>query len=327
MPEPRQPIIGTSRQLSILTPHRLPSLVIDAGENATRRFLEFFAATIRNCNTREAYARAAFRFFDWCEQRGVTLGQIEPLLVAMYIEEFCTQAPHPTVKQHLAELRMLFDWFVTGHIMATNPAAAVKGPKYVVRKGKTPVLLPEEAAALLNSIPTDRIAGLRDRALIGLMVFSFARIGAALAMDVEDYLPKGRRMWFRLREKGGKHHEVPAHHRAEELLDAYLQAARIDGLPATPLFRSLDRQRNLTDRRLHRTEALLMIKRRARNAGLPASICNHTFRATGITSYLANGGTLENAQQIAAHESPRTTSLYDRTGDDISLDEIERIVI
>ena len=89
----------------------------------------------------------------------------------------------------------------------------------------------------------------------------------------------------------------------------------------------MDRRRHLTDRRLHRIDVLAMVKRRARRAGLSPNTCCHSFRATGITAYLMNGGTLEHAQQIAAHESPRTTKLYDRTSDDISLDEIERILI
>jgi len=139
--------------------------------------------------------------------------------------------------------------------------------------------------------------------------------------------------------KGGKRHEVSAHHNAEAYLDAYLAAARIADDRNGPLFRSLDRERHLTARQLHRLEVLAtpaptcdvcrcrVIKRRARQAGLPHTTCCHTFRATGITTYLQNGGTIEHAQQIAAHESPRTTKLYDRTSDAISLDEIERILI
>jgi len=302
-------------------------IVTAAGESATRRFLEFFTVTIRNRNTRLSYARAVWRFFDWCEDRGVALHEIEPMLVSLYVEELWTAVSAPTVKQHLAAIRMLFDWLVTGQIATHNPAAAVRGPKHVVKRGKTPVLSPAEARQLLDSIPVDTIGGLRDRALIALMVYSFARIGAIVAMNVEDYTPRGRRMWFRLHEKGGKYHEVPAHHSAEEYVDAYLHSARIEAEKKAPLFRTLDRHRALTDRRLQRQEALAMIKRRALGAGLQTAVCCHTFRATGITAYLANGGTLENAQRIAAHESPRTTSLYDRTGDELSLDEIERILI
>ncbi len=159
------------------------------------------------------------------------------------------------------------------------------------------------------------------------MVYSFARVGAVAGMNVQDYFQQSKRWWFRLHEKGGKCHEVPAHHKAEEYMDAYPHTAGVIADKKGPLFRSLDRRRKLTGRRIHRIEVLAMIKRRARQAGLPETISCHTFRATRITTYLENGGTIENAQQIAAHESPRTTKLYDRTTDAVSLDEIERIII
>ena len=161
------------------------------------------------------------------------------------------------------------------------------------------------------------------------MVYSFARISAVLDMLVDDYFPdaSGKRWWFRLHEKGGKEHAVPAHHNADSYVHDYITAAGIDHAKGRPLFRSVDRHRKLTERRLSRREALAMIKRRARAAGISETIGNHTFRATGITAYLLNGGTLEHAQRIAAHESPRTTKLYDRTSDEITLDEIERILI
>jgi site-specific recombinase XerD len=222
---------------------------------------------------------------------------------------------------------MLFDWLVTGQIVSVNPAASVRGPKYVVRRGKTPVLKAEQARQLLDSIDTSSIVGLRDRALIGLMVYSFARVSAAISMRVEDYYQSGKRWWFRLHEKGGKRHEVPAHHNAEAYVDAYLAAAGLADQKKTPLFRTINKYRQLTDSPMYRADVLRMIKRRAEAAGLPTTTCCHTFRATGITAYLENGGTIENAQAIAAHESPRTTKLYDRTSDEITLDEVERILI
>jgi integrase/recombinase XerD len=303
----------------------LPTPIADSGERAGERFIEFFTANIRNKNTRLAYARAVYHFFDWCDGRGLRLQDLKPTHIAGYIERH--SGAKPTVKQNLAAIRMLFDYLVTGGALLMNPASSVRGPKHVVKRGKTPVLTADQARQLLDLIDTSSIVGLRDRALIGIMVYTFARVGAAVTMKVEDYYQNGKRWWFRLHEKGGKRHEVPAHHNAEEYMDAYLDAGGLWKGKKGSLFRSVDRHRELTDRPMHRNDVLGMIKRRAREAGLPESTCCHTFRATGITAYLENGGTIENAQAIAAHESPRTTKLYDRTGDEITLDEVEKIAI
>jgi integrase len=216
---------------------------------------------------------------------------------------------------------------VTGQVVPQNPAASVRGPKYVVKTGKTPVLSQEEARALFLAIETETIAGLRDRALIGLMIYSFARVGAVLGMNVGDYYQQGKRWWVRLHEKNGKEHAVPVHHKAEEYLDAYIAVAGIAAQTASPLFRSIDERRRLTASRLDPRDALAMVKRRARAADLGKKLCCHSFRATGITLYLENGGTIEKAQQIASHESPTTTKLYDRTSQHLTLDEIEKITL
>ena len=325
VPAARAPRISATVAASIV----VPAIVADAGDQAARRFLEFFAATIRNKNTRLAYLHAVGKFFAWCEHHRIgQLADIEPLHVAAYIEALGGNFEKPTVKQHLAAIRMLFDWLVTGQIVATNPAHAVRGPKHVVKTGKTTVLDAEEARRLLDSIDTSTVVGLRDRALISVMTFAFARIGAVVAMRVEDYYPKGKRWWVRLHEKGGKRHEMPAHHTLEAYLDAYIETAGIGDAGKSSLFRSaVGRTGTLTEKPMNRVDAWRMVQRRAGELGFKAKIGCHTFRATGITAYLEAGGTLENAQAMAAHESPRTTKLYDRTGDEITLDEIERIAI
>ena len=303
----------------------LPRLIVDAGPVAVEKFLEFFAARIANRRTRAAYGRAVGQFLAWCEARGLGLTAIAPLHVAAYIRTHPGSAP--TVKQHLAAIRMLGDWLVVSQVLPVNPAAAVRGPTHVVTKGATPVLTPAEARALLDRIDTGTRVGLRDRALLSVMVYSFARVSAAVGMRRQDYFRQGTRGWLRLHEKGGKRHDVPAHHRAEEAVEAYLAAGVVEDAKAA-LFQSVDPPgRRLTGRALSRRLVLAMIKRRAAAVGLPPSTCCHTFRATGITAYLSNGGTLEHAQQIAGHASPKTTKLYDRTADTITVDEIERIVI
>lgn len=320
------PLAYPSYSLTRIGFHSFPEAIVRSGPNGVRRFVEFFTVTIRNKNTRLAYAQAVKQFFDWLEARRIqSLDLIEPTFLAAYIEQHPGSAP--TIKQHLAAIRRMFDWLVTGHVIPHSPATSVKGPSHVVVRGKTPVLTADEARRLLDSVDVSTLAGLRDRAFIGVMVYSFARVSATSNMKVEDFYPERKRWWFRLHEKGGKRHEVPAHHNADEYLDAYIRAAGIGNDKSSPLFRTFDLQGRMTIRKFTRNDALRMIKRRARGAGLSEKVCCHTFRATGITAYLENGGTIEKAQSIAAHKSPRTTKLYDRTKDEPTLDEIEKIVI
>ena len=160
------------------------------------------------------------------------------------------------------------------------------------------------------------------------MVYSLARVGAALGMSVEDAFSKNRRLWVRLLEKGGKRHEMPCHHNLEEYLHAYIDGCGLAAEPKGPLFRTLQgRSGRLTGNALAQSEAYRMIVRRCRAAEIDTKAGNHTFRATGITAYLKAGGTLERAAVTANHASTRTTQLYDRRAEDVTLDEVERIEI
>ena len=133
----------------------LPAVIVDAGPVAVERFLEFFAASIANERTRAAYGRAVGQFLSWCAARGLGLRAIAPLHVAAYIRTHPGSAP--TVKQHLAAIRVLCDWLVIHQVLPVNPAAAVRGPKHVVTKGATPVLTPAETRSLLDGIDTHRL--------------------------------------------------------------------------------------------------------------------------------------------------------------------------
>jgi site-specific recombinase XerD len=313
-------LLGQSSSLTLI--HALD-------ERERLRIMEFFTAQIRNLNTRRSYVKATIEFLVWCERRGTySLGAITPIHVAGWIEEMTGTHSAPTVKQRLAAIRHLFDWLVMGQVMPNNPAHSVRGPKYSRRRGKTPVLSAEEARQLLNSIPTHTLIGMRDRALIGLMTYTFARIGAATSMEVRDVYVQSRRLWVRLREKGGKQVELPCHHSLEAYLDDYIDAAGLKEVPGAPLFQTIRRgTAEMSGNALPQANAYAMIQRRAMAAGISTAVCNHTFRATGITAYLKNGGTLEKAANIANHSSTRTTQLYDRRSDDVSLDEVERILI
>ncbi len=309
-----------------------PSLFL-LHEKAVERFFGFFTANIRNKNTRRAYYKAACRFSDWCEGRGLLeLASVQAPHVAAYVEGLSVSRPEgpelskPTVKQHLAALRMLFDWLVVGHVIDNNPAHAVRGPRYSQKKGKTPVLDRDEARALIAAIDPGSLTGMRDRALIGLMVYTFARIGAVLLMNVGDYFSQGRRGWVRLHEKGGKEHEAPCIPKLETYLDEYIAAAGISSDMDGPLFRTTGRSTG-TPHRLTQQDAYRLIQRYAKRAGIKTRIGNHTMRATGITDYLKSDGSLSEARKMANHADTRTTQLYDRRNDAASLDEYGKVGI
>jgi integrase/recombinase XerD len=197
---------------------------------------------------------------------------------------------------------------------------------YKNHHSKTPVLAADEARILLNSIDTSTVMGLRDRALIALMAYTFVHVSTVLQMNVRDYFSQGRRGWVRLHEKGGKEHEAPCVPKLEAYLDAYIAAAGIADDKDGPLFRTTGR---FTGRphRVTQQDGYRMIQRRARQVGIKTRIGNHSMRATGITDYLKSDGTLEHAQVMAAHSSPRTTKLYDRRSDETARDEYEKVKI
>lgn len=305
----------------------LPLAIAELGPDASYAFIEFFVANIRNKNTRAAYARAIWRFFHECPE---PLVEINSLHIAAHIERLGTEMAAPSVKQHLAALRMLFDYLVLKQIVPKNPTHSVRGPKHVVKRGKTPILYKDEIKTLLDSIDTSTDSGKRDKALIAVMLYTFARVSAVCNVTKEDIFIQKRRRWIRFKEKGGKQHEMPCHHLLEEYLMDYLDNSQISEFddPKTPLFCSIDKGRNgyFTGRKLTRQVAYKIVRRRLRQAEIPTVAGNHMFRASGITIYLENGGQVEHAQQMASHESPRTTKLYDRRDDTVSLDEVERII-
>ena len=307
----------------------VPTIIADAGDQAARRFLEFFAATIRNKNTRMAYYRAVLQFFAWCDQHQLgQLVEIEPLHVAAYIEALQKHIAKPSVKQHLAAIRMLFDWLVTGGIVATNPAHAVRGPKHVVKRGKTPVLTPEEARALLDSIDTSTVVGLRDRALISVMTFTFARVGAVVDDARRGLLPPGQALvGAAARERRQAPRDAGASH-ARSLSGRLYRRGRHPRQrqePPLPLGRVAQRrahgQRHAPHRRLPHDPAPRGRYGPQGAHQLPYVPGDRDHRLHGRRRHARK------CAAMAAHESPRTTKLYDRTGDEITLDEVERIRI
>ena len=303
----------------------IPRLVRETGPKATGLFLEFFTVPFENRNTRQAYLQAVRQFLSWCEARGVgDLTQIGPMMLAAYREQH--PGSPPTVKQHFSALRKLFAWYVEKGVLPSNPAREVRTETIKRGEGKTPALEAADMHLLFESFDTASVVGLRDRALIGVMAFTFARVGAVVGLSVKNYYQAGRRSFLRLHEKGSKEKDIPTHHRLEEYLDEYLAAAGIADEAEGPLFRSAaGRSPKLTDREMRRTDAWAMVQRRVEAAGIAGNFSCHSFRATGITTFLENGGSLETAQYIAGHADSRTTKLYDRRAQRATREDIERI--
>jgi len=310
----------------------LPPSIEAMGESAAKAFIDFFTAQIRNANTRAAYGRNVSVFLNWIDELGVDLRSVEAFHIAAYIEHLgCSKeeggrgASIATVKQHLAAIRRLCDFLVIRQVLPRNPSQEVRGPKQIILTGKTPILTGPEARELFESIDLSTPIGLRDRALIAAMLYTFGRISAVLGMDTDDYFQVGRSMRLRLIEKGGRQHEMPAHHSLIEYMDAYLAGL---GEAKGPLFRTINRTRTgYTTNRLDRSEAWAMVRRRTKAAGLGGRFGNHSFRGTGITAYLKNEGSLDQAQFMAGHANISTTKIYDRREQETTLDEVERIIL
>ena len=304
----------------------VPAVYSGSVSDIDRWALINFVSEIANANTRGAYHRSCSAFLTWLEQRDLSLQTALPIHVAAWRENLMAQGAVATVKLSLAALRSFYDWLTVQQYVAINPASSVKSPREALARGKTTFLEQSEAKHLLASIDCSTVLGMRDRALIALMLFTFARIGAALNLRCTDISERTGSTWVILREKRGKLHEMPLHPQAKDWLLECLTATKSDLTTDLPLFRSYDRKTGLlSDRKLHPINAYAMVKRRALIAGITTSVCNHTFRATGITAYLVNGGTLENAALLANHASTRTTQLYDRRQADARAAEVKRI--
>jgi integrase/recombinase XerD len=316
--------LATSAWTDLSAP--LPPFVRSAGAQAEAFTREFFAARISNRNTRAAYESAVRRFGSWCQGHGLELFQVNPIHAAAYVQKLGERLSPPSVNLHLAALRQWFDWLTQRGLFRASPIASVKAPRYSVDEGKTPVLEAKEARALFESIAAgDDVVSLRDKAVVSVMLFGFVRVGAVVKMTVGDF-DDSREGWLVLHEKGGKERRIPAHHLVREALRAYLLAAELGDQGIAPLFQTSPRHAPaLSGRPMSRHDVWKMVKRRCEAAGLPDDICNHSFRATGITIHQQRGGDIQEAAKLAGHKNVRTTQLYNRAGREIARAEVERV--
>ena len=216
----------------------------------------------------------------------------------------------PTKKLHLAALRRFFDRLVNRHACVINPAATVKAERYAVVEGKTPQIDPAQVRTLLKSIDVSNPVGLRDRAILAVLVYTAARVGAVAKLTLKSLKHDGSQYSLRFSEKGGKSREIPVRHDLEQFLREYIEAAEIT---EGRLFRTAYRKtKTLTKNAMTGIDICRMMKRRLKAAGLPGHFSPHSFRVTTVTDLLEQNVPLEDVQYLAGHSDPRTTRIYDR---------------
>jgi site-specific recombinase XerD len=306
----------------------LPVLVSHAGPAGAFVWDEFFAGEIGNSHTRAAYERAVRQFLGWCSANGIDdLRRVAPGDVGRYQNQLSGGTPKK--KQHLAAIRRYFDLLVTRHLVMLNPAASVRGERYSVIEGKTPEITVDQARRLLRSMDTSTVVGLRDRAVIGILIYTAARVGAVAKLQVRSIQHDGSQWQIRFEEKGGKSREIPVRHDLESYILEYLDAAGLRGATKdAPLFRRTVRKtKQLTERGMSGVDMCRMVKRRLGDAGLPSRLSPHSFRVATVTDLLEQGAPLEEVQHLAGHADPRTTRLYDRRQKKVTRNLVERISI
>ncbi len=304
-----------------------PALVAECGPAAQFAWDEFIYGKLRNLYTRRNYRHAVNQFLSWCQSRHVDLVRVTPAHVGQYFDGLA-YAP-ATKNLHLAALRHFFDELVTRHVIVLNPAASVRGERYQVIEGKTPEMTVPQARQLLASIDTSHVVGLRDRAIIGILVYTAARVGAVAQLSRADFYDTDSQYCLRFAEKAGKSREIPVRHDLRGMISDYLRTAGIqDDEEATPLFRTtIRRTKQLTASGMTSIDMARMVKRRLRDADLPQRLSPHSLRVCALTDLLSQNVPLESVQNLAGHSDPRTTRLYDRRHRRVTRNIVERISV
>lgn len=301
------------------------SVLVNSGELAIRLYNDFINVGLRSVQSARTYRSVTRSFFIWCEAQGLAdLIDVEPSHVKAYLVHRDVELGKTgSVSTHFSAVRSMFHAFVAGGYLVSNPATSVKHQIPKGREGKTPVISTSEVRAILDvifegssgspALKKPKETDYRDRALISLMGYTFVRIGGALSTRLRDYVVYDGERWLEFGEKGGKLHRLPVLGEARIYLDDYIRECGLND-PDAYIFQSANRNGKLSGKPYDRTNALRMVKKHALAAGVNSRVVNHTFRATGITRFLENDGTLDEAQIIANHADGSTTKLYDRRG-------------
>jgi site-specific recombinase XerD len=286
--------------------------------------LNILQGRISNANTRSAYKIAWSSFFLFCSEYNLTLERVKPYHVGMWLKRHTGSVS--TQRQHLAAVRLLFDHLLEQGVLDLNPAARAKPPRIGRETSHTPVFEQNEIKAFLEAIKLDSLIDKRDKALCSVLLYSWARVSAVVALRVEDYYERKGERWLRLHEKRGKIHEVPVHSKAREAIDQWLLASGLGSNPSAPLLPAFGKNKKTPElRHMDRTSVWKLVQARAHASGLKKRVCCHSFRATGITEYMNAGGSLDIAQRMAGHSQLSTTKIYDRSQDRLTMAEIEKV--
>jgi site-specific recombinase XerD len=288
---------------------------------------EFFLGTIRNPHTRRAYLHAVRSFLAWTEHEALELPSVTPGMVGQYLDGLAVSTP--TKKLHLAAIRSFLDLLVQRHVLVLNAAHSVKAPRYAAIEGKTPEITVEQCRRLLASIRLNNVLDYRDRAIIGILIYTAARAGAVASLRVKDFVRDGAQFVLCFSEKGGKARRIPVRADLEGFIMDYLGVAAImDVGREEPLFRSAaGRTGRLTPQGISAIDLYRMVKRRLKQAGIQTDASPHSFRACTATDLLLQNVPLESVQELLGHSEPRTTRLYDRRKKEVTRNLVERISV
>ncbi|MHC4879847.1 MAG: tyrosine-type recombinase/integrase [Planctomycetota bacterium] len=305
----------------------LPELIAETGTAAAFAYEEFFHGKIRNPRTRKTYRHCVHRFLDWAQSCGLELARIAPAHVGQYLDGL--ELAPATKKLHLAAVRHFFDELVVRHVVVLNPAACVRGERLQVIEGTTPEIPRDQARMLVHSIDTSHVVGLRDRAVIAVLIYTAARVGAVAGLRQRDLYDSRGQLCLRFHEKAGKRREIPVRHDLQQYLRDYLTALPPESLlPDGPMFLTAARRtKKLTRNPMTAGDIGRMVKRRLRDFGFSERLSPHSFRVCTVTDLLEQGVPLEDVQYLAGHADPRTTRLYDRRQRRVTRNIVERISV
>ena len=301
-----------------------PAIIDDAG--AGHAYLEFFLAKFPNPNTRRAYRRIVDRFLSWSAEQGAELGQITPAMCGEY-RDMHADWSIATKKQMVSALRGFFDSMVERHFCIINPAASTAPPRQTVAEGKTPEIRPKDAERLIASVDATHVVGIRDRAILAVMMGTGCRRNAVAQLKKKDLFYADSQWNLFFHEKNGSERTIPVRHDLEGIILDYLNAAGLRDAPGdTPLFRpAIGRTKKLADKPMHADAIGKMLKRRLKDAGLPSHYSPHSFRVMVLTDLCGQGEDIHDVAYLAGHRSTRTTQLYDRSKKEVTRNLVERI--